>query len=221
MKKLFIDICKGKCFPEFLPIYIPLSNVNIKDINFISYYITQKYKILDDVLDSFIENGQTFFLLDGLDEIDYNEQQLVSNAIDLMAAKGNKVFLTCRMTVFPRGLLSSDFKIFECIGFNTAQRRKFLRLWFNDDLNSAALIEKEIVNNLGTASISKNPLLLSLIAMQFEDNKYFKLPQKRISIYLKSIQLLLERREKKNVLKIPIDTRIKLLEYIAYECKKC
>ena len=176
LKKLFIDICKGKRFPELLPIYIPLSNVDIKNTSFINDYIIQKYKMLHGVLDNSIKNGQTFFLLDGLDEIDYKEQQLVSNAIDLIVAKGNKVFLTCRMTVFPRGLLSSDFKIFECIGFNAAQRRRFLRLWFDGDLNYAALIEKEIVNNFGTASISKNPLLLSLIAMHFEDNKNFKLP---------------------------------------------
>lgn len=216
LKKLFIDICKDKLFSGFLPIYIPLSNVDIKNNNFISHYITQKYNMLDGVLDYFVNNRQTFFLLDGLDEINYNEQQLVSDVIDLLVAKGNKVFLTCRMAVFPRGLLSSDFKLLECIGFNIAQRRKFLRLWFDDDVNYATLVEKKIANNLGTASISRNPLLLSLIAMHFEDNKYFKLPQKRISIYLKSIELLLVRREKKNILGIPIDINIKLLEYIAY-----
>ena len=87
-----------------------------------------------------------------------------------------------------------------------------MRLWFDDDLNLATLIENEIVNNMGTASISRNPLLLSLVAMHFDNNKNFKLPKKRISIYLKSIQLLLERREKKNIWKIPIDTRVSLLE---------
>lgn len=216
LKKLFIDICKKKCFPDFLPVYIPLSNLEISDINFINNYILQKYKKLNGVFEYFIENGHTFFLLDGLDEIDYREQQLVSSVIDHLVSIGNKVFLTCRTTVFPRGLFSSDFKIFECIGFNTAQRRKFLRLWFDDDLNLATLIENEIVNNMGTASISRNPLLLSLVAMHFDNNKNFKLPKKRISIYLKSIQLLLERREKKNIWKIPIDTRVSLLEYIAY-----
>ncbi len=217
LKKIFIDVCNKKIFVDLLPIYIPLSNVKIKEINSINHYLFSKYIELKSILSYYIESGHTFFMLDGVDEIDYSEQQLVSNYADQIAAKGNKVFLTCRTAVFPKGVFSSDFKIFECVGFNAAQRRKFLKLWFDDDLNRAMLIEKEIANNIGTAGISRNPLLLSLIAMNFEKNIKFKLPQKRIYIYLKSIQLLLERREEKNIWSIPIETRINLLEYIAYE----
>lgn len=216
LKKIFIDVCKKNYFSEFLPVYISLSNVAIKDINFINRYMLQKYKEFEDVLEYYVKVGRTFFLLDGLDEIDYLEQQQVSNVIDHLAAKGNKFFVTCRTTVFQRGLFSSDFKIFECIGFNAAQRRKFLKLWFNDDLDFAIFIENEITNNLGITGISRNPLLLSLIAMHFDKNKSFHLPQKRIFIYLKSIQLLLERREKRNIWNIPISDRISILEYVAY-----
>uniref|UniRef100_UPI0040579503 NACHT domain-containing protein n=1 Tax=Agathobacter sp. TaxID=2021311 RepID=UPI0040579503 len=217
LKKLFIDICNKKCYPDFLPIYVPLSGVKIEDMDFVHDYVNQKYKTLDGTLEHFVKYGHAFFLFDGLDEISYREQQMVSSVSDLFAARGNRVFVTCRTAVFPRALLSSDFKLFECIGFNAAQRRKFLRLWFEDDLNLATLIENEIVNHLGTAGISRNPLLLSLIAMHFEENKSFKLPKKRIAIYLESIQLLLARREAKNIWNIPAESRIELLEYIAYE----
>lgn len=216
LKKVFIDICKGSSFPDYLPVYISLSDISIDNTNFIYDYVCQKYRNLKDAFDYYVEVGRIFFLIDGLDEIDYRKQKLVSSTINQMTVWGSKVFLTCRTTVFPRSLFASDFKIFECIGFNAAQRRKFLRVWFDNDLNLVSLIESEIVNNLGTVGISRNPLLLSLIAMQFEENRHFTLPQKRIQIYLKSIQSLLEKREIKNVWGISISARLELLKYIAF-----
>ena len=216
LKRLLIDICKGFVCIGCIPVFLKLTDVTMFNQGFIYNYFRNKYPNFYLMIVSKLEQGEAVLFLDGFDEVLPNDQQIIANEISTVSAKGNRIFLSCRTTVFPRNVLSSDFKLFECLGFNIAQRKKFISNWFSSNPDLALRIEKKIANNYNTFGLSRNPLLLSLIALQFEMEPQFSLPKERIRIYIESVKALIVKRKYLYMPNVGLELKMKLLERIAF-----
>lgn len=216
-KRLLIDICKGIVCAGNIPLYVKLSDITSFSSRFFGNYLRNKYPNYYAIIALAIERGNAVLFFDGFDEVLGHEQQVVNDIISTLSSKGNRILISCRTTVFPRNVLASDFKIFECMGFNLAQRRKFITNWFFDRPEMGLRIEEEISGNPNIFGISHNPLLLSLIAMQFETNPNFSLPRERINIYIDSIKVLIAKREHSNAFEFSNESKFELLENISYQ----
>lgn len=216
LKHLLMDICKKRYCVGYIPLFIKLANISSFGAGCIMEYLKGKYESYYELLKTAELNGNLFFFLDGFDEIATNEQTIIASEAATLSAK-NRVCISSRTAVFPRNMLPSDFRIFECVGFSTAQRKKYIKNWFPMQQALADRVYNQIINNIHAAGLSKNPLLLSLMVFQFSKNPAFDLPRKRIEIYLGAIRVLIDKPENQRAKTILPELKYDLLEHIAYD----
>jgi hypothetical protein len=185
--------CKGELLRDRVPIFIKLSDIEV-GVGCIEDWLRVAQSHASDALLKALETGSVLLLLDGFDESPRGHHGMLVREIERLAASGNQVLVTCRSVSLPRGLFSSDFRIFECIGFNVSQQKRFLRQWFAESLERAARLERQINNHAGVLGFARNPLLLSLMAVVAENEHGFALPVNRTALYEKAIWALFERR---------------------------
>lgn len=216
LRHLLIRTCKNELFINKLPVFIKLADLQ-KKVGCINEYLENSYRYFYPRLEEGLNNGEIVFFIDGFDEVPKDSYGIFQREINRLASIKNHVFLTCRTASFPRGLFSGEFNIYECIGFNTAQQRRFLNRWFLKTPKISAKVWRDIQKNKGTFGLSKNPLLLSLMAIIYENDPSFRLPLLRVGLYARSIDLLMEIRSNiYNGRKISKRDRFKTLQYIAY-----
>jgi len=216
LRHLVIRTCKKEIFINKIPVFIKLADLQ-KKTACIEDYLENSYKYFYSYLYEGLTHGKLIFFLDGFDELSKDCYELIQREINRLASNKNHVFITCRTVAFPRGLFSSDYNIYECIGFNAAQQRRFLKRWFKQNPELSSKVQIDIQRNKGTFGLSKNPLLLSLMAIIYEKDPNYKLPIFRVDLYAKSIKILLEARKGKTIKhSIPKRERIKIFQKIAY-----
>lgn len=215
-KHLLLDICNGYVCSGCIPIFVKLVDIPSFELGCISMFLQKKYKLYICIIEHALKSGNVVFFLDGFDEIHKDKQVIIANEISRIAAYKNRIYISCRSSVFPRSVLSSDFIIFECMGFDLVQRKRFIRNWFPNEPEFSIRICKEKFENISTFGLSRNPLLLSLIMLQFEENPQFNLPQKRIDIYLGAVNVLLKKQEISCSIDICEEQKWDLLEWIAF-----
>ncbi len=220
LKHLLIDICKGLVCTGCIPIFIKLADIKVFEPGCINMFLSNKYHSYFHLINTAILEGKAVLFLDGFDEISPKQQDIIADEVSLLSSNRNKVCISCRTAVFPSNVLSSDFCIFECVGFSLSQRKKFINNWFPEEPAFATKVCKEILENTSTLGLSRNPLLLSLMVLQFEENPNFSLPQKRIDIYLGAINTLINKRELMFGNKIPHNLEFDLLKHIAFYMTK-
>jgi formylglycine-generating enzyme required for sulfatase activity len=167
-----------------------------------------------------LKRGQCIVLLDGLDEVvDESQKKAVAEKVDQMVGDypTNRYIVTCRTAGWDRNLLPGSFVALKVRDFNPAQVTRFIHDWYkailtDERLSTAGKDEEkqqrarqeaevearrradELVAALesheGLARLSKNPLILSLIALVHYHR--FRLPNRRATIYQDCIEVLLD-----------------------------
>jgi hypothetical protein len=193
LRHLIARSCAGELFTNKIPAFIKLADLS-NQLGSIQQYLETIYKAVFPSFETAIEEGDMVLFMDGLDEVSKDRQQFLQREINRLAAKHNQIFITCRTAAFPRGLFTSDYRTYECVGFSPVQQSKFLKAWFIESPEKAFALDKQLSLNRDTYGFSRNPLLLSLIAVVVENDPAFKLPNKRAAIYDRAIDLLFERR---------------------------
>ena len=216
LKHLLLDVCSGRICSGMLPVFIKLSEISEFKAGCIKEFLKTQHPECFQLIDMALLAGNSIIFLDGFDEISPSQQTVISSEISILAAPQNKICLTCRTSVFPQNVLQSDFHIFECFGFSVPQRKRFVTNWFSADPVLAQKIKQEIFGDHNIFGLSRNPLLLSLMALEFEHSPSFRLPKKRIELYLGAIDILINKRELPFANEINNEVKKTLLQEIAY-----
>ena len=58
------------------------------------------------MIEQYLLKGKAIIFFDGLDEISHRNQRILSDEVNIFSSLGNKVCISCRTSVFPRGVLS-------------------------------------------------------------------------------------------------------------------
>jgi len=155
-------------------------------------------------LRSKLKVGEALLLLDALDEVVVEPARERVAAEIVRAGAGARVpmLITCRIAAFAGHPLEYRFPSFwqmEVQEFSDRQVELFLQNWFADQPpEQQAAQVGGLLNALGRSSrmhaLAANPLLLSLMALVYERN--WRLPERRVELYEKCSDVLLEEWDK-------------------------
>ncbi|KQT21347.1 MULTISPECIES: trypsin-like peptidase domain-containing protein [unclassified Bradyrhizobium] len=214
LRHIVSRICKGELLRDRVPVFVKLSDIKI-EVGCIENWLRIAQPQASSVLLEALGSGSCVLLLDGFDEAAREHHGTLVREVERLAASGNQILVTCRSVSLPRGLFSSDFRVFECIGFNVSQQRRFLRQWFSESPERASRLERQINSHAGVIGFARNPLLLSLMAVVAENEQDFRLPVNRTALYGKAIRALLERRATSSRSGVPTRRKLAILKGVA------
>lgn len=166
-----------------------------------------------------LKNGKCVLLLDGFDELATQQNQVEATGQILRFAQEYplcRVIVTSRIAGYHDEL--SGFTRLELMDFDQQQMRAFIEHWFGpDDPNKAAAMVKAVKENENIAQLARNPLLMTIIAVIYEEDR--KLPQGRAALYERSVDVLLSRWDKAKKLKnrFLLEKKVFFLRKLAYE----
>ena len=145
--------------------------------------------------EEFLKQGKLLIILDGLDEVkkEYLPSMIreIRNLLDTYPK--NRFIASCRIKAYEH---FQDFQRFSDVyiaDFDEEQKKNFIDLWFTSHEREGWGKEcwKKLTsnNNQGINELTKTPLLLALICILF--NKTGEFPQKRSTLYSKTLSVLL------------------------------
>ncbi len=138
-----------------------------------------------------LKNGKCIILMDGFDEIATREgkEQIKDLLNDFIGEyPKNRLIITSRIEGYHGEF--SEFSQMKILEFDDEQIRMFIQKWFRD-VQKTDYIMKKIQSNDQVYALAKNPLMMAMIAMIYEDDK--KIPQRRVELYRRCVELLLSR----------------------------
>lgn len=166
-----------------------------------------------------IQEAKVLILLDGLDEVNRDEYNLMTERIRAFICGHEQ----CRVIITSRkaGFQSHEvpYQTFEINTLPFPEIETFIKKWFKKETDLA----KRIQANPRIHELAQNPFLLSIICLIFEEKK--NLPRRRVELYEQCTITLLTLFDIKQVSKENIFTRHlkeRVLEDVAYHffCKK-
>lgn len=181
------------------------------------------------VVESILEQGRAVVLLDGLDEVQGQEYELVIEEVESFCEyfHRNRFLITCRTQ--SQKYKFEGFTDVEVADFKPEQVNRFINRWFavvvenaeSENLAAELIGQLQQPQNQQIAELAVTPVLLSLICFVFCGGKG-NLPKNRADLYKKGLRDLLEGLdESKGVQREPAyedwtpEAEEKLLTYLA------
>ncbi len=198
LKYLAIRCSSGDFLGHFVPIFITIRDLS-ESLNqpncleFITKFFS-RHSINPNQIAEVIKKGRALFLLDGLDEV----REIVAHRIikDIREFSDqyhtNQFVITCRISA--RGYMLENFTEVEVADFNYKQIQTFTSKWFktkNSDSDIAERFMEQMQFNAPIRELATNPLLLTLLLLEFEDSGEF--PTDRAELYRQGIATLLKK----------------------------
>jgi predicted NACHT family NTPase len=195
LKHLAIQCISGEFQAERLPVFVTLKDFAKTDENsdLLEYLVrsilinplkTPNFESLQNV----VRAGRALILLDGLDEVrDADSDWVLRQIQDLLKFSQNKFVITCRIT--SREYTFEQFTKVEIADFDDEQIAYFSGKWF--DPIKAKHFQQKLKENERLRELAKNPLLLTLLCLVFEDPGSF--PTNRASLYQQCVEQLLRK----------------------------
>ena len=198
LKYLAIRCSSGDFLSHFVPIFITIRDLS-ESLNqpscleFITKFFS-RHSINPNQIAEVIKKGRALILLDGLDEI----REVVAHRIikDLREFSDqyhtNQFVITCRISA--RGYMLENFTEVEVADFNYKQIQTFTSKWFktkDSDSDIAERFMEQMQFNPPIRELATNPLLLTLLLLEFEDSGKF--PTDRAELYRQGIATLLKK----------------------------
>jgi len=242
LRYLAFQAAQGKLegLPDF-PIFISLSHFaaaapQASLLDFVIREIDAFYSspALRSYLEERLEEGSVLLLLDGLDETSVGRPSETEATYRHMVGQIN--VLTARYPKIPvvvtsrragwKGLLAASFHTLEVLALEQDDIERFIADWFGRGSSSRSLragsdrakkLQRSVLQNSQARALAANPLLLSLMALVFEQDG--ELPQARAGLYGRGMDLLLEKwethRGRKRVSRFTAEHQRGLLEEVA------
>ena len=165
---------------------------------------------LQDLLCEQLRQGRCLVLIDGLDEVfDQASRKLIVERIEefISTHSSNKFVITSRIAGYKDANLSSRFAHFTITAMSSEQVEKFLGRWClaieqaQQPENNPEFIQQRaeeetqgilqaIKDNEGVKRLTKNPLLLTILALIHRNGE--RLPNRRVKLYELAVQTLTE-----------------------------
>ena len=196
LKYLAIHCSAGDFLSNLVPIFITLryfaeTENQVGLFNFIAQglvqlgFSTQQVKAL-------LERGKVLLLLDGLDEI--REEKVARQTIQQIREfseqyYANQFVITCRIAA--REYTFEQFTEVEIADFDDRQIQTFANNWFQSKTTLVRQFREQLDANLPIKELATNPLLLTLLCLEFEDSGDF--PPDRGELYKRAIATLLRK----------------------------
>lgn len=230
LKYLALEMLQGSDKLPYLPIYVELKKyIESKMdtlLDFIAFDWIKTYNFNDarSYLEEQLKNGRAALLLDGLDEVQggstvedaENAYNKVATEISNLSKRPCPIVVTCRQRGWKGGL--APFRDLEVLDFSWEQIQKFLESWFRLDLYKADDLRIKLESNSHMRILGANPLILSLIAIVYEQD--LGLPEGRSELYRRCVEVFLGKWDlDKNVRrfsKFTTDNKHDLLKEIAW-----
>ena len=148
-----------------------------------------------------LDCGAVLLALDGLDELPERLRERAQELFTalLAACHPQRVVLTCRVRSYIEGVRRKDFQDFALAPLTRQQINDFCRAWYRTrlgqrDPESARLRGESLASAAldgKLRSLAENPMLLT--AMAIVHFKETRLPNERVKLYSKVVEILLER----------------------------
>ena len=163
----------------------------------------------EDFIEEDLEKGKCLILLDGFDELAAVEkQQKVTKEIKRLTNTyhKNRVVVTSRTAGYHGEL--KEFQELQVKEFDDQQVGKFITNWFGKtDSAKAASMNKIIKENDRIRALARNPLMIAIIATIYEEDR--ELPQRRVELYQRCVEVLLDKWDVKKRIKNKYDVKAK------------
>ena len=199
LKYLAIQCNRGKFANSKVPIFIPLKKfAETKHQPDLPTYITQWFtdcKIIDEEekVQEVLKEGRGLILLDGLDEVrEEDNQRVIRNIEDFYQSfSDNQFAITCRIAA--REYTFTQFTEVEVADFDEQQIKTFVTSWFEikELPEYPQLFIEQLKANPTIKELANNPLLLTLLCLEFEDSGSF--PSDRADLYARATNTLLRK----------------------------
>ncbi|MEU8243069.1 NACHT domain-containing protein [Actinoplanes missouriensis] len=233
LKHLAFRICKGEISGlTGVPIFVELRRFidsGMADIlEFAIKDCADKYGFAGagDYVRERLTNGTAALLFDGLDEVlGGSEASQATDAyrkaageISRLCARYPKapIAVTCRRAGFNGGL--DRFQILEVLDFTWDQSRRFLENWFAGRQPEFRDLVNSLNRNVRMKTLAANPLILSLIAIVYEND--LELPERRSELYNRCVEVLLKEWDSKRGIRrysqFTTDRKRDLMEELAW-----
>jgi predicted NACHT family NTPase len=228
LKYLALAACQGKFPFKVVPVFISLKDVSESDKSLLNCIATEFDTCDFPNAQKFIEHqlldGKMLILLDGLDEVSRINQTKIHDEVNRFCDKfsRNRFVISCRTAAYNQNF--PRFVDAEVSEFDEPQMKSFIRNWFTNNEPKSVACWRKITepDNKPILELAKNPLLLTLLCIAFDDNLEF--PTNRAELYGDAIEALLRKwLSSKNIAQEQIyhalsTTRKKqMLSYIAYD----
>ncbi|MEQ8541958.1 MAG: NACHT domain-containing NTPase [Coleofasciculus sp. D1-CHI-01] len=196
LKYLAIQCAKSKVLTDKVPIFITLKQfAETQNQPSLTTYINQIFdncNVTENQVAAFLQQGSGLILLDGLDEVREEDADCVLTQIQAFTEKydANTFVITCRIAA--REYTFEKFTDVEVDDFDDKQIRTFATKWFQaKQLDLADYFIEQLEDNEPIKELASNPLLLTLLCIEFEDSGEF--PANRAELYSRAIHTLLRK----------------------------
>jgi len=209
LRKIGLEILQGKQGKfqhNCIPVLIELKKFAVKDIN-LAAIIAKEFKScgfpqVEKFTQKALEQGKLLIILDGVDEVTYDNRQQVTEAIDeatktiehfVRQYHRNRFIISYRVAAY-RYL--QGFTTVEIADFDNKQIEEFIDNWFysaKDQQVRTAQKCKELLKEPGSKAareLAQNPLLLTFLCLVYDHSQRFA--ENRSSLYKKALEIFLE-----------------------------
>ena len=196
LKYLAIQCAQSKVLTDKVPIFITLKQfAETQNQPSLTTYINQIFdncNVTEAQVAAFLKHGSGLILLDGLDEVREEDADYVLTQIQAFTEDydANTFVITCRIAA--REYTFEKFTDVEVDDFDDKQIRTFATKWFQaKQLDLADYFIEQLEDNQPIKELASNPLLLTLLCIEFEDSGEF--PANRAELYRRAIRTLLKK----------------------------
>ncbi|HFD40681.1 MAG TPA: NACHT domain-containing protein, partial [Anaerolineae bacterium] len=199
----------GQCLGK-LPIFVPLrqmSDAGQEPLAFIADQFTVcHFPEAAPFVDQLLRSGKALVLFDGLDEVPHDPQAERSlrgemiETLERFARQYEKchIVITCRIAA-TEYTFGPAFTYLELADFDQEQVETFVRRWFWDEQEPGKsdrraeqmLTELQQAEHRSIRDLTRNPLLLTLLCLTYEETLSF--PARRVEIYEEALGALLKK----------------------------
>jgi predicted NACHT family NTPase len=195
LKYLAIQCSFGNFLGNLVPIFITLRDLaeaKIAQLSCLAFIVRllSNSGLTENQITELIKQGKALILFDGLDEIREEDANQAIMQIREFSDQyhTNRFVITCRIAA--REYTFEKFTEVEVADFNNKQIKTFTEKWFQlKDLDLAKRFMQQLQSNPPIEELATNPLLLTLLCLEFEDSGDF--PTDRAELYKRGIATLL------------------------------
>lgn len=227
LRHLAVDCINGKLFCDRIPVLIELRDIKEGNSFNLLNLIHQEFGLAEqEQTQQILNQGKSFILLDGLDEVPSQLRQSVRDQIYEFAKeyRKNRFVLTCRTQTIE--YIADNFKPIEVANFDTEQVKIFAPNWFTAIPETCEQAEdwtrkfvKKMEKNQQICELAVTPILLSLTCLLFTAEQ--DLLTKPSELYEKGSNLLLKQWDRfreipRDYQLLSVSEKQKVLSYLAF-----
>lgn len=183
MRQLWLTLFQNSSSSK-IPLFIELRHLSDLTQTDLATYLKEKIsdKLTDELFKYFCENGRFYFLLDGFDEVERNQREILQKQILEFSSK----YIDCRFVVSSRYEKRfagwQYFDVYDSCPFNLEQVRELVsKVPF--DKEAKEVFQSKLDENffIENESFLSNPLLAIMMLMTFREN--MDIPQRMNNFY--------------------------------------